>query len=124
MRKVEDEEPLFPPWIVAIVVRGGPLAAFFAVWWVVTRILNVPSNIATPALIVLALSVVIYLGGRFYKPFYVEKDTGKCIARGAKQRSDCRHYMPGARIGGGCGRLREDGRCRYVRRETPGGGRF
>ena len=124
MRKVEDEEPLLPPWIMAIVVRGGPLALFFAVWWVVTRILNVPSNIATPALIVLALSVAVYLGGRFYKPFYVEKGTGKCVARGAKQRHSCRHYFPGARIGGGCGRQREDGRCRYVRRETPGGGRF
>jgi hypothetical protein len=124
MRKVEDEEPLLPPWIMAIVVRGGPLALFFAVWWVVTRILNVPSNIATPALILLALSVAVYLGGRFYKPFHVEKGTGKCIARGAKQRQSCRHYFPGARIGGGCGRQREDGRCRYVRHETPGGGRF
>jgi len=124
MRKVEDEEPLFPPWIMGIVVRVGPLAVLFGVWWVITRMLKVPSNIATPALIVLALSVAIYLGGRFYKPFYVEKGTGKCIARGAKQRQTCRHYFPGARIGGGCGRQREDGRCRYVHRETPGGGRF
>ncbi|HUU54635.1 MAG TPA: hypothetical protein VMY87_06930 [Armatimonadota bacterium] len=124
MRKVEDEEPLFPPWIVAIVVRVGPLAVLFAVWWVVTRMLKVPSAVATPLLIVLALSVAIYLGARLYKPFHVEKGTGKCIARGAKQRQECRHYFPGARIGGGCGRQREDGRCRYVRRETAGGGRF
>ena len=124
MRKVEDEEPLFPPWIVAIAVRVGPLAVLFGVWWVVTRVMKVPSNIATPVLIVLALSVAIYLGGRFYKPFHIEKGTGKCIARGAKQRQECRHYFPGARIGGGCGRQREDGRCRYVHRGTPGGGRF
>ena len=124
MRKVPDEEPLLPPWIMSIVVRAGPLAVLFGVWWLVTRVINVPSNIATPVLIVLALAVAIYLGARLYKPFHVEKGTGKCMARGAKQRAECRHFFPGARMGGGCGRQREDGRCRYVHVDTPGGGSF
>ncbi|MCJ7750636.1 MAG: hypothetical protein MUQ65_06025, partial [Armatimonadetes bacterium] len=62
MRKVEDEEPLLPPWVMAIIVRVGPLAVLFGVWWVITRMLKVPSNIATPVLIVVVLSVAIYLG--------------------------------------------------------------
>ena len=124
MRKVEDEEPLFPPWVAALGLRLGPLAVLFGIWWLITRVINIPSNIATPVLAVLVLTGAIYFGGRLYKPFHVEKGTGKCMARGAKQRQACRHYMPGARIGGGCGRQREDGRCRYVHRGVPGGGSF
>ncbi len=114
MRKVEDEEPLFPPWIVAIAVRLGPLAGLAVIWYVVTRVLRVPGSIATPVLLVCALAAVIYFGGRFYKPFHVDKKTGRCTARRAKDRLTCRHFFPGARIGGGCGRQREDGRCRYL----------
>lgn len=124
MRKAEDEEPLFPPWVAMLGLRLGPLAVLFGVWWVFTRVIRIPSGIVTPLLIGLALAAAIYFGGRLYKPFHIEKGTGRCTARGANQRKSCRHYFPGAKLGGGCGRQREDGRCRYVHRTTPGGGKF
>jgi len=114
MSPVQDEEPLFPPWIVAIAVRAGPLIALALIWWLLNSVLKIPSKILTPTLGVLGLGALIFFGGRFYKPFYYDKKTGRCIARGAKQRQACRHYFPGAKLGGGCGRQREDGRCRYV----------
>jgi hypothetical protein len=110
-----DDEPLFPPWIVSIGRILGPILVLTGIWWFFTSVLRLEPKIMTPALVVLVLVLAIFLGGRFYKPFHVEKGTGKCIAKGAKQRRACRHYMPGAKLGGGCGRQREDRRCRYVR---------
>ena len=82
------------------------------------------SSIATPFLVLLAVAAVAYFGGRLYKPFHFNKKTHRCEAKGAKQRMACRYYMPGARLGGGCGRHREDGGCRYVQRDLRGLRRF
>jgi hypothetical protein len=124
MSKVQDEEPLLPPWVMGIIVRVGPLALLFGLWYLVARVLKVSSAIATPFLGVLALAAVVYFGGRLYKPFHFNKKTHRCEAKGAKQRMACRYYMPGARLGGGCGRHREDGGCRYVQRDLRGLRRF
>jgi len=112
MRQTRDEEPLLPPWAAAVAKRLGPLAVLAAVYYVLTRVLSLPGNVLLPALAALAVAVLVYFGGRFYKPFYISRE-GRCLASGAKQRENCRHFIPGARLGGGCGRLREDGRCRY-----------
>jgi hypothetical protein len=114
MSRAHDDEPLFPPWIVTIAKIIGPLALLGLIYWVLTSVARIPGNILIPVLAVLALATVIYFGGRYYKPFHYDKAAGRCGARGAKQRMSCRHFIPGARLGGGCGRQREDGRCRYV----------
>lgn len=111
-RKVE--EPLLPPWVMSIGVILGPIAAVAGLYYVFAIVLRVPGKISLPVTIALILGLAIYFGGRLYKPFHVDR-SGRCTARGAKQRASCRHFMPGARLGGGCGRLREDGKCRYVR---------
>ncbi len=80
--------------------------------------LHLPAKIVTPAVAALALFGIVYFGGRYYKPFRYDKKAGRCIAKNAKERTGCRHYMPGARLGGGCGRQREDRGCRYVKRGT------
>jgi len=112
MRQTKDAEPLLPPWATAALMRLGPLVILGGVYYVLARVLSVPGNVLLPALAALALAVLVYFGGRFYKPFYISRE-GRCLASGAKQRENCRRFIPGARLGGGCGRLREDGRCRY-----------
>jgi hypothetical protein len=114
MSQKPPEEPLVPEWVVTVGVIIGPIAAVAGVYYLLNNILDVPGKFAFPITIVLLAGLAIYFGGRFYKPFYVDK-SGRCTARGAKQRAGCRRFMPGARLGGGCGRLREDGKCRYVR---------
>ncbi len=116
MRHTQDDEPLLPPWIVTAAKILVPLAVLALIYWILTSVASIPGNVLIPVLAVLGLTGVIYFGGRYYKPFRYDKATGRCAARGAKQRMSCRHYIPGARLGGGCGRLREDGRCRYVHR--------
>ncbi|MBN1459599.1 MAG: hypothetical protein JXA57_08675 [Armatimonadetes bacterium] len=115
MTQTHDDEPLFPPWVLSVGKILGPILVLIGIWWLFTSVFKLPAKVMTPAIALLVLFVAIFLGGRFYKPFYVEKGTGKCIAKGAKQRMNCRHYIPGARLGGGCGRQREDRTCRYVR---------
>ncbi len=113
-KKIEDEE-LLPPWLMSIGRILGPLALLVGVWWL-TGVLNLPRLVVLPLILGLTFAAVVYLGGRYYKPFRIEKNTGRCIAKNAKERLACRHFMPGARLGGGCGRLREDRGCRYVKR--------
>ena len=79
-----------------------------------SKTLHLPAKIFIPALSIVILSALVYFGGRLYKPYYVDKQ-GKCTARGGKQRRQCRHFIPGAKLGGGCGRLRESGFCRRMR---------
>jgi len=114
MSRMKDEEPLLPPWVAAAGLRLAPLIVLIGAYYVLNTVLRVPARIVIPALTVLVIAVVVYFGGRLYKPFYVDRD-GRCRARSAKERASCRHFIRGARLGGGCGRLREDGRCRYVR---------
>jgi hypothetical protein len=114
MKRPESEEPLLPPWVRTVALRLAVLGAVIVLYVLFTRVLNLPLPYLIPSLAVVGLAAAIYYGGRFYKPFHVNKD-GKCVAGSAKNRPTCRHYMPGARLGGGCGRLRENGRCRYVR---------
>ncbi|UCC68991.1 MAG: hypothetical protein JSV79_03460 [Armatimonadota bacterium] len=114
MSQGKPEEPLLPPWVMTALVTLGPLVAVAGIYYVLTSVLHVPGKFSIPLAIVLILGLAIYFGGRLYKPFHVDRE-GKCTARGAKVRAGCRHYIPGAKLGGGCGRLREDGRCRYVR---------
>ncbi len=99
---------------MTVILTLGPLAVVAGIYYVLAYVLHVPGKISLPLAVVLILGLAIYFGGRLYKPFHVDRD-GRCTARGAKQRAGCRHYIPGARLGGGCGRLREDRRCRYVR---------
>jgi hypothetical protein len=107
-------EPLFPEWVVTFGVILGPIAAVAGIYYLLSSVFDVPGRIAFPVTIVLIVGLAIYFGGRFYKPFHIDRD-GRCTARGAKERASCRRFMPGARLGGGCGRQREDGKCRYVR---------
>ena len=109
----DDDEPLFPPWVAGIAVKAAPIVILALLYWLLKNVLKVPGNIAMPILLVLGLAVLIYFGGRFYKPYRVSKEN-RCTAVGAEQRRGCRHFFPGARLGGGCGRLREDGRCRHA----------
>jgi len=113
MRKTRDEEPLLPPWVKGLALRAAPLAVLLLLYYILGMVMDVPAKILVPVLLVLGLGALVYLGGRLYKPFLVDR-TGRCTASGARQRESCRHYVPGARLGGGCGRLRENGRCRYV----------
>ncbi len=114
MSQKRHEEPLLPPWVAALGLKLAPLFVVGLLYYLLNTVFRVPGKIAVPVLIVAVLAVLIYFGGRFYKPFYAGRD-GRCTARGAKQKAGCRHYMMGARLGGGCGRHREDGLCRYVR---------
>jgi hypothetical protein len=113
MRHTRDTEPLLPPWVFGLALKIGPLAVLVAIYYVLSLV-GLSSAVLVPSIIVLALAVAIYFGGRFYKRFYAGRD-GRCTARSPQQRAACRHFMPGARLGGGCGRLREDGRCRHAR---------
>ncbi len=113
MSQTGRDEPLLPPWAAAVAVRLGPLVVLAVLYWLLSSVLHIAPKIFTPTIAVLALACLIYFGGRYYKPFYASKEK-RCTAVGAKQRSGCRHFIPGARLGGGCGRLREDGRCRHV----------
>jgi hypothetical protein len=115
MSHMKDEEPLLPPWVMNVAVRLGPVAALALLWWLFSSVLRVPGRIWVPVFAVLVLVVVVYFGGRRYKPFHADKTTGRCTAKSAKERRSCRHYMLGALLGGGCGRLREDRRCRYLK---------
>jgi hypothetical protein len=114
MSQRKDDEELLPPWVFGIAKVIGPILALMLLYWVMNR-LHLPAKIFWPAIIALVLAALTYFGGRYYKPFYVDKKTGRCIAKTAKDRKTCRRYMPGARLGGGCGRLREDRACRYVK---------
>jgi hypothetical protein len=114
MSQKRDEEPLLPPWVMSIAKILVPLLGVIGLWWVMGR-LHLPPLIVTPAVLVLGLFALVYFGGRYYKPFRYDKKTGRCAARSAADRKSCRRYMPGARLGGGCGRLREDRGCRYVK---------
>jgi hypothetical protein len=100
---------------MAVIVRFGPIVVLATLWWLLTSVFRVPGKILAPTIGVMILFAVVYLGGRLYKPYRYDKKTRRCIARSAADRRSCRHYMPGARLGGGCGRLREDRGCRYVR---------
>jgi len=100
--------------MMTILVTVGPIAVVAGIYFLLANVFHVPGKISLPVTIALVLGLAIYFGGRLYKPFHVNRD-GRCIARGAKVRAGCRHYIPGAKLGGGCGRLREDGKCRYVR---------
>ena len=112
-RRIEDDEPLLPPWASSVALKVGPIVALAVLYYLLNNVFRVPSKVAIWSLIVLGLATLVYFGGRFYKPYYVSKE-GRCVASRAKQRLGCRHYIPGARLGGGCGRLREDGRCRRM----------
>ena len=112
MSQKRGGEPLLPPWAAGVLLKIGPPAVLIVTYYVLRTVARVPPGILIPALLVPALAMLVYFGGRFYKPFYVGRD-GRCTAGGPKQRAACRHYIPGARLGGGCGRLREDGRCRH-----------
>ena len=114
MSPTPEEEPLLPPWVMAAVVRIGPVAVVFGLYFLLTSVLHLPGKILAPAMALVAIGVVVYIGGRFYKPFHVDK-TGRCVAKGASERRGCRHYMPGAKLGGGCGRQKDNGQCRVVR---------
>jgi len=114
MRQTRSQEPLLPPWVAAIGLRLGPLAVLSGLYFVLTKILHVPARILIPTLGVLALAAFVYFVGRLYKPFRVDKQ-GRCTARSGKERMSCRHFIPGAKLGAGCGRLRESGLCRRVR---------
>ena len=113
MSRATSEQKLLPAWVAAIALRLGPLAVLAGVYYLLHIVLHVPPKILIPALGALALAVFIYFGGRFYRPLYLDRE-GRCTARNAQQRASCRHFIPGARLGGGCGRLREDGRCRHM----------
>lgn len=114
MSQGKPEEPLLPPWIMKLVLLLGPLALVAGIYYVLGNLLHLPLKIIFPVTTVLLLGLAIYFGGRLYKPFHVDAK-GKCTARGAQARRSCRHYIPGAKLGGGCGRLRENRTCRYVR---------
>jgi|GEM_PF-1996130 hypothetical protein len=114
MRQQKDEEPLLPPGLMTAILVIAPLLVLVGMWWLLSDVMKVPAKIWAPIIGVLGIAAAIYFGGRLYKPFYVDK-TGRCIAKGPKEREKCRHYIPGARLGGGCGRLRDDRKCRYVR---------
>ncbi len=111
--KNQVEEPLLPPWVKSVAMKIVPLAGLIIIY-VVLNAIGIPGKILTPVLAVLVLTALVYFGGRFYKPFRVKKD-GKCLAKGAREREGCRQYIPGAKMGGGCGRLMENGKCRYVK---------
>jgi hypothetical protein len=113
MSKAKDDEELLPPWVISVAKIIVPILGLALLYWLMTRLL--PPSVASPALVVLVLFAAVYFGGRYYKPFRVEKKTGRCIAKTAADRKSCRKYLPGARLGGGCGRLREDRRCRYLK---------
>jgi hypothetical protein len=114
MSQRKNDEELLPAWLLTAAKVIGPIAGLMLVYWVMKK-LHLPAGIITPAVAVLGLAALIYFGGAFYKPFYADKQTGRCTAKTAKDRKACRRYVPGARLGGGCGRLREDRACRYVK---------
>ncbi len=95
-------------------MRLAPIAGVIVVYVLMTNVFGVRASITTPVIAVLCVACVIYFGGRLYKPFYVDKKTTRCAAKGARERTGCRHYIPGAKMGGGCGRFQENGRCRYI----------
>ena len=117
MSQMKDDEPLLPPWAMSFAKILVPLLVVIGLWWLMGK-LHLPTKIVTPALAVLAIFIVTYVGGRYYKPFRYDKRQGRCIAKNAKERMSCRHYMAGAQLGRGCGRQREDRGCRYVKRGT------
>lgn len=114
MSQKPPDEPLVPEWVMTFTYILGPIAVVAGVYYLLSNVLDVPGNVALPITVVLIGGLAIYFGGRFYKPFHVDRE-GRCTARGAKERAGCRRFMPGARLGGGCGRQREDGKCRYVK---------
>jgi len=108
------EEPLLPPWVGRFFMRLAPVVVVIVVYVLMTNVFGVSPAITTPVLAVLCVACLVYFGGRLYRPFCVDKKTTRCVAKGAGERAGCRHYIPGAKMGGGCGRLQENGRCRYI----------
>ncbi len=115
MSQKKEEEALLPPWAASVAKMLVPLGVVVGIWVLLSK-LNLPAAVVIPSVLGLLLAVTIYFGGRYYKPFRIDRATARCIAKTVTDRKTCRHYMPGAKLGGGCGRLREDRGCRYVKR--------
>jgi len=110
VRQQLDKEPLLPEWVTKWIKILLPIGGFIGIWLLNDRYFHLQAIYWIPTLFVLVLGVLIFLLGRLYKPYFVNKE-GRCIASGRINRVKCRHYVLGARLGMGCGRQREDGYC-------------
>jgi hypothetical protein len=111
--KRKDADALFAKWIPSVLAGLGPVVVFGGLYSVLTRVAHLPIATSLLIAVVAAIPPLIYFGGRYYKPSYIGADK-RCAAKDSRARSACRYFIAGASFGNGCGRLREDGRCRYA----------
>lgn len=112
MNKQTNEESALPAWLPGFLKKIGPFVAVYLIYLLFSK-LGLPAKIWIPIVLVLGLGAAIFFGGRFYKKSFIGPG-GRCMAKEFAQRKECRHFLAGATLSGGCGRVRDDGRCRYV----------
>jgi hypothetical protein len=94
-------------------MRLAPIAVFAIVYVIVDAVAHPRLVVSLLIAMAVAIPALIYFGGRYYRPSYINKDK-RCTAKDSRSRARCRYFLIGASFGNGCGRLREDGRCRYA----------
>ena len=118
----QEERPLLPEWAPAVFWVLGPLALLSLTYVLMAEVLEMPSRVVTPVVLILAPASIafigVYVGGRMYKPDYAGKD-GLCAApRG--QKRNCRHFQSiGGMLPGGdmrCAFLDDRTECMKARR--------
>lgn len=111
--KRKDAGSLFPKWLPSVLTGLAPIMVVGILYFILSVVLHLPLTTSLAIAVPVAIPPLIYFGGRYYKRSYIGADK-RCTAKDARQRSSCRHFIPGASFGDGCGRHREDGRCRFA----------
>ncbi|UCH34834.1 MAG: hypothetical protein JSV65_00325 [Armatimonadota bacterium] len=95
----------------------SPFLVLCVVYYVLAVLMKVSFKIWIPVALAAAIAEAVFVLGRLYTPFLVDKK-GRCTGsrdRGtANDMEKCRHYSPGSRSGG-CGHRQENGGC-HLRR--------
>ena len=117
-----EERPLLPDWAPAVLWVLAPLALFSLTYMLMVEVLDVPTRVVTPVVLILAPATIgfigVYVGGRMYKPDYAGKD-GLCAAPPG-QKMKCRHFkaiggiLPGGKMR--CAFLDDRRECMKARR--------
>jgi len=118
----QEERPLLPDWAPAVFWVLGPLALLSLTYVLMAEVLEMPSRVVTPVVLILVPASIafigVYVGGRMYKPDYAGKD-GRCAAPPG-QKTRCRHFQAigGTLPGGGirCAFLDDRTECMKARR--------
>ena len=111
--KKKDTSGALPKWLPSALTGLAPLVVLGGLYILLAMILHLSLMTSLAIAVLAAIAPLVYFGGRFYRRSYIGADK-RCTAKDVRERANCRHFIPGASLGNGCGRLREDGKCRFV----------